>query len=89
MTDWVLDGVLPVGAILLVADPTDGTPEEVLACTGADVVVHFGRTELDEEPVLVTVAWREGLVPGQRPPAPYWIRFDPERFDFVPVEGAA
>jgi hypothetical protein len=84
-----MEGVLPAGAIVVFADPNDGTPEQVLARTGADVVFHLGRVELTEEPVLLTVLWREGLVPGREPPAPFWIRFEPERYGFVRADEAA
>jgi hypothetical protein len=49
-------------------------------------VIHFGGRELSDEPVLLTVLWRDGLMPGYEPPAPFWIRFDREHATFVPVE---
>jgi hypothetical protein len=85
VSDWLVEGLIPTGALVTVADVDDGTPEDVLT-QGWDVVIHLGRRELDDEPVLLTVLWRDGLVPGHEPPAPFWIRLDRERGTIVPVD---
>jgi hypothetical protein len=85
VTGWLVDGLIPAGALVTIVDCDDGTPQDALA-RGFDVVIHLGRSRLDDEPTLVTVFWRDGLVPGREPPAPFWIRFDRERQTFVRVE---
>jgi hypothetical protein len=87
--EWVIDGVLPTGALAALADLDDPSPQTLLE-NGFDVVLRLhGRGVMDDRPILFSVHWREGLVPGVEPPAPYRIKFDPERMDFVPVDEAA
>jgi hypothetical protein len=73
---WLVDGLVPRGALVAIADVSDGTPEDVLA-RGYDVVMHLGAVQLGVAPVLLTVVWRPGLVPGCQPPAPFWVAFVP------------
>jgi hypothetical protein len=84
---WAVEGLLPGGAVAAVADLDDPSPGTLLE-NGFDVVLRFaGRGAMDAGPVLVSVHWREGLVPGREPPPPFWVRFDPSRFGFVRVDG--
>jgi hypothetical protein len=74
--EWLIEGVVPRGVMFAIADVSDGMPEEILA-RGYDVVMHLGAVKLGAEPVLMTVVWRDGLVPGMEPPEPFWVAFVP------------
>ena len=82
MTRWLVEGLLPAGATLTVTDLDDPDPD-VLIARGYDVVLrlHDSGDEKCEAgvPILFTVHWRPGLVPGQEPPPAFWVRFDPTR----------
>lgn len=88
MIPWLVTGLIPRGATVAIADTEDGTPEEVLA-RGYDVVLHLSEYELVDHPVLLTVLWRDGLVPGCEPPAPMWIRWTGAGFVMVDEAEAA
>jgi hypothetical protein len=87
-TRWLIEGLVPAGAIVGIADAEDGTPQEILD-QGFDVVLHLSEHELTTGPVLMTVLWRDGLVPGRRPPAPFWVRFTGHGFVRVDESEAA
>jgi hypothetical protein len=75
--EWVLDGLIPTGVVAAVADLDDGTPAEVLA-QGYDVVLYVHmRGRPHAGPVLFETLWRDGLHPGETPPAPIWARLTP------------
>jgi hypothetical protein len=84
--EWVIEELLPTGVIAALADLDDPSPATLLE-NGFDVVLHFAAAgAMDERPVLLTVHWRDGLVPGVEPPAPFWVRFDPTRLEFGRVD---
>jgi hypothetical protein len=61
---WLIEGLIPAGAVVGIADLGDGSPEDILAL-GFDVVIYLhGRGEMDDGPVLLDVRWRPGLVQG-------------------------
>lgn len=83
---WVIERVLPTGAIAALCD-LDDPPSATLLENGFDVVLHLaGRGAMTDRPVLFTACWREGLVPGRVPPAPFWVRFDRASLNFVRVD---
>jgi hypothetical protein len=89
VTDWLIEGLIPAGAIVTIADLDDPTPEELLA-RGFDVVIYLhGRGAMDGGPVLQSVHWRDGLAPGHEPPAPFWIQLVGGSFERVDVNGDA
>lgn len=84
--EWVIDGVVPAGVIAALADLDDPSPATLLE-NGFDVVLRMhARGAMDDAPVLFSTHWRDGLLPGVEPPAPFWVRFDPARGGFVRVE---
>jgi hypothetical protein len=85
---WLIEGLIPAGAIVGICDAEDGTPDEILA-QGYDVVMHLSEHNLVAHPVLMTVLWRDGLVPGHKPPAPFWVRFTGSGFVRVDESEAA
>lgn len=81
---WLVDGLIPAGAIVAVADLDDPPPSALIA-GGADVVMLLhDRGAIGGEPVQLSVHWRPGLVPGHQPPPPLWIRFTGAGFVRVP-----
>lgn len=91
MTDWLIEGLVPAGALVTVADLDDPTPEELLA-GGIDVVLLLHDTGDGAfragRPIRFSVHWRPGL-PGELgcdPPAAFWVRFDAGRAGFVRVD---
>ncbi len=87
---WLLEGAVPKGTLAAFADQDDGSPEALLA-QGYDVVLYMhGRGAMEDRPVRFEVLWRDGLRPGESPPAPFWVRFSSPREGFVrcdPPEG--
>jgi hypothetical protein len=82
---WLLEGALPTGVVAALCDLDDPTPPALLE-NGFDVVLQLaGRGAMTDRPVLLTVHWRDGLLPGLRPPAPFWVRFDAAAGGFVRV----
>jgi hypothetical protein len=74
VTRWLVEGLIPAGAIVTFADLDDPPPQELLA-RGIDVVLYVhDRGPASERPVLFSCHWREGLVPGHEPPKPFWIK---------------
>ena len=87
VTDWLVEGLLPAGALATISDADDGDPYELLA-QGVDVVIHLGSRDpqmLAGDPFLLSVFWRDGLVDGCQPPPPFWVRFDAAAGGFVRV----
>src|SRR5438132_629150 len=77
-TQWLVEGLIPRGAIVAIADLDDGSPEHILADGCFDVVLYLhDRGAMDTRTVLFSAHWRDGLVPGWEPPAPFWIRQGP------------
>lgn len=77
MTEWLVEGLIPRGAIVAIAD-LDDPPPEALIERGNDVVLHLaarGRAVAGSE-VLLTTYFHERL--GLTPPEPFLVRFDPE-----------
>jgi hypothetical protein len=75
--NWLLEGMVPAGAIVAIMDADDGDPQALLD-NGFDAVLHIGGSDPDTlsgAPFLFSVFWREGLVPGRRPPQPFWMRW--------------
>ena len=87
--DWLIEGLLPSGALATVADLDDPEPDELLA-SGLDVVLllHDSGDQAFHSgaPILFEVRWRDGLVPGHEPPPPFWVRFDLGRGGLVRVD---
>jgi hypothetical protein len=80
MTRWLLERLIPAGVVVTVADLDDGPPDSLLE-SGLDVVLYLhGRGAMRDGPVLLSVHWRDGLVPGQSPPDPFWVRWDGREF---------
>lgn len=88
--EWLVEGVVPASATVAVTDLDDPEPAELIR-RGYDVVVRlYGRGAMLDGPVLQRVVWRPGLVPGRRPPAPFYVVRTPAGFERVDVrEGAA
>lgn len=87
---WIIEGIVPAGAVVAITDLDDPPPDELIA-GGVDVVLRLhDRGEMsDDQPVLLSAHWRPGLWPGEKPPAPIWVRHVAGR-GFVPVgEGEA
>lgn len=78
--DWIVEGLIPAGSLAAVADEDDGTAAQVLA-QGYDVVIFLHTRGQTDGPVLIETLWREGLVPGRRPPEPFWA--EPSALGFV------
>jgi hypothetical protein len=71
---WLVEHLVPCGAILAFADPDDPRVEVAFA-GGADVVILLhGRGEMDDGPVLFEPHWQPGLISGWIALAPFWIR---------------
>lgn len=86
---WLVEGLIPAGAIAALADLDDPSPSTLLAA-GFDVVLRLhARGEMTGGPVLLSCHWRRGLVPGCEPPEPSWIRQGPEGFVNVDTGEAA
>ena len=89
MTHWLVEGLIPTGATVAVADLDDPEPSELIA-QGFDVVLYLhSRGAMDDGPVLLRAVWRPGLVPGQQPPAPFRVRLTPAGFVRVDQEPPA
>ncbi len=86
---WVIDGLIPSGAIAAVADLDDPPPRTLLEA-GFDVVIRLhDRGEMSDGPVLLTCHWRRDLVPGREPPEPCWTRQEPDGWINVETGEAA
>lgn len=86
---WLIEGLIPAGVVFTVADLDDPPPDEIIAA-GFDVVLYLhDRGAIDELPVLLSVHWRPGLMPGLEPPAPFWIRRSAHGFEPVTEATAA
>lgn len=77
--DWIVEGLIPAGTLAAIADDDDGTAAQVLA-QGYDVVIYLRTRGQPDRPVLIETSWREGLVPGRRPPEPFWAHRTPTGF---------
>jgi hypothetical protein len=89
VTRWLVEGLIPKGAVVAVTDLDDPEPAELIR-RGVDVVLFLhGRGAMREAPVLLAVHWRAGLVPEHEPPKPFWIRPGSKGFEPVPEETAA
>jgi hypothetical protein len=77
VTRWLIEGLVPAGALVTITDADDGDPQAMIDA-GFDAVLHLGAADpatLSGEPFLFTVLWREALVPGRQPPSPFWVRW--------------
>jgi hypothetical protein len=85
--DWLLEGAIPSGTVAALADLDDPGTKTLLAA-GFEVVLRLhDRGAMEDGPVRVSIHWRQGLVPGRQPPAPFWIRFDGS--GFIRADGEA
>ena len=82
---WVLDGLIPTGGIVALADLDDPSPKTLLD-NGFDAVVQLqARGEaLIGARVRVAVYRADRL--GVEPVTPFWVVFDPARGGFVAVD---
>jgi hypothetical protein len=78
VTDWLLEGMIPAGAIVVLLDDDDEIDPQAAIKGGADVVIYLHSADpetLNGRPFLFEVRWRDGLVPGRCPPVPVWCRW--------------
>jgi hypothetical protein len=83
--DWLLENLVPAGALVTIMDSGDGDPQAALDA-GFDAVLYLHSADpetLNGRPFLFEVRWREGLVPGRRPPPPFWLRWSGSGFERV------
>jgi hypothetical protein len=74
MTRWLVENLIPEGALVAITDLDDPEPDKLIR-QGIDVVIFLHeRGAISAMPVLLSVHWRAGLAPGHEPPEPFWIR---------------
>jgi hypothetical protein len=83
--NWLIQDMVPTGAIVTIMDEGDG-PAQAALNAGFDAVLYLHSADpetLNGKPFLFEVLWRDGLVPGRRSPAAFWVRWTGSGFERV------